>query len=213
MIKKVIFISILCLSGAVFTASEKAGEVKPLPKGDPIRGEKLVGSCAACHGADGNSLVGMWPTLAGQRELYLFDQLHHIQEGERIIESMMGLLDGYNDDDLRDMAAYYASQKIKVGQASDENVLLGQTIYRAGNAASGLPACTGCHGPQGKGVNSAGYPALGGQKAEYVVTSLVAYKNKTRGNGEEEGLVMQNVASMLTIEEIQAVANYVSGLY
>ena len=71
----------------------------------------------------------------------------------------------------------------------------------------------GCHGPQGKGVNSAGYPALGGQKAEYVVTSLVAYKNKTRGNGEEEGLVMQNVASMLTIEEIQAVANYVSGLY
>ena len=133
--------------------------------------------------------------------------------GERVIESMMGLLDGYNDDDLRDMAAYYASQKIKVGQASDENVLLGQTIYRAGNAASGLPACTGCHGPQGKGVNSAGYPALGGQKAEYVVTSLVAYKNKTRGNGEEEGLVMQNVASMLTIEEIQAVANYVSGLY
>jgi cytochrome c553 len=73
--------------------------------------EKLVGSCAACHGADGNSLVGMWPTLAGQRERYLFDQLHHIQEGERVIESMMGLLDGYNDDDLRDMAAYYASQK------------------------------------------------------------------------------------------------------
>ena len=68
MIKKVIFISILCLSGAVFTASEKAGEVKPLPKGDPIRGEKLVGTCAACHGADGNSLVGMWPTIAGQRE-------------------------------------------------------------------------------------------------------------------------------------------------
>ena len=82
MIKKVIFISILCLSGAAFAASEKAGEVKPLPKGDPIRGEKLVGSCAACHGADGNSLVGMWPTLAGQRELYLFDQLHHIQEAK-----------------------------------------------------------------------------------------------------------------------------------
>ena len=150
MIKKVIFISILCLSGAVFTASEKAGEVKPLPKGDPIRGEKLVGSCAACHGTDGNSLVGMWPTLAGQRELYLFDQLHHIQEGERVIESMVGLLDGYNDDDLRDMAAYYASQKIKVGQASEENVLLGQKIYRAGNSASGLPACTGCHVPKEK---------------------------------------------------------------
>ena len=112
----------------LFSPHLKKLEVKPLPKGDPIRGEKLVGSCAACHGADGNSLVGMWPTLAGQRELYLFDQLHHIQEGERVIESMMGLLDDYNDDDLRDMAAYYASQKIKVGQASDENVLLGQTI-------------------------------------------------------------------------------------
>ena len=66
MIRKVIFISILCLSGGAFAASEKAGEVKPFPKGDPIRGEKLVGSCAACHGADGNSLVGMWPTLAGK---------------------------------------------------------------------------------------------------------------------------------------------------
>ena len=86
MIKKVIFITIFSLSGAIFAASEKAGEVKPLPKGDPLRGEKLVGSCAACHGADGNSLVGMWPTLAGQRETYLYDQLHHVQEGGRVIE-------------------------------------------------------------------------------------------------------------------------------
>ena len=213
MIKKLLLLSFLVSSFSVFAATGEMSEAKPMKRGDAEKGSKLVGTCVACHGVDGNSVVGQWPTLAGQRESYLFEQLEHIRDEERVIAVMKGLLNNYSDDDLRDMAAFYANQKTKVGQADETNLELGQQIYRAGNLASGVPACTGCHGPAGKGLESAQYPMLGGQKAEYVVTSLVAYKNKTRGNGEEEGLVMQNVASMLTIEEIQAVANYVSGLY
>jgi cytochrome c553 len=168
--------------------------------------------CAGCHGVDGNSVVGQWPTLAGQRESYLFDQLEHIKDGERVIASMMGLLDAYDYDDLRDMAAYYAAQKVKVGQADKSNIALGEKIYRAGNLDSGVPACTGCHGAKGKGIESAGYPMLSGQKAEYVVTSLVAYQNGQRGY-DSKGKSMQGIAAKLTLEEIQAVANYVSGLY
>ena len=202
---------IILVSGSVYAASEKA-EIKAVKRGDPQSGSELVATCAGCHGADGNSVVGQWPTLAGQRESYTLAQLIHVQKGERMIESMMGLLDNYSEDQLRDIAAFYAAQEVKVGQADSINFELGQRIYRAGNLSNGVPACTGCHGPQGKGVESAGYPMLSGQKAEYVVTSLVAYKNGERvhsGNAK----IMQGIAARLTTEEIRAVANYVSGLY
>ena len=202
---------IILVSGSVYAASEKA-EIKAVKRGDPQAGSELVTTCAGCHGADGNSIVGQWPTLAGQRESYTLAQLIHVQKGERMIESMMGLLDNYSEDQLRDIAAFYAAQEVKVGQADSINFELGQRIYRAGNLSNGVPACTGCHGPQGKGVESAGYPMLSGQKAEYVVTSLVAYKNGERVHSSN-AKIMQGIAARLTTEEIRAVANYVSGLY
>jgi len=202
---------IILVSGSVYAASEKA-EIKAVKRGDPQAGSELVATCAGCHGADGNSIVGQWPTLAGQRESYTLAQLIHVQKGERMIESMMGLLDNYSEDQLRDIAAFYAAQEVKVGQADSINFELGQRIYRAGNLSNGVPACTGCHGPQGKGVESAGYPMLSGQKAEYVVTSLVAYKNGERVHSSN-AKIMQGIAARLTTEEIRAVANYVSGLY
>ena len=202
---------IVLVSGSVYAAGEKA-EIKEVKRGDPKAGSELVVTCAGCHGADGNSVVGQWPTLAGQRESYTLDQLIHVQKGERMIESMMGLLDNYSEDQLRDIAAFYAAQEVKVGQADSINFELGQRIYRAGNLSNGVPACTGCHGPQGKGVESAGYPMLSGQKAEYVVTSLVAYKNGERVHSSN-AKIMQGIAARLTTEEIRAVANYVSGLY
>ena len=202
---------IILVSGSVYAASDKA-EIKAVKRGDPQAGSELVATCAGCHGADGNSVVGQWPTLAGQRESYTLAQLIHVQKGERMIESMMGLLDNYSEDQLRDIAAFYAAQEVKVGQADSINFELGQRIYRAGNLSNGVPACTGCHGPQGKGVESAGYPMLSGQKAEYVVTSLVAYKNGERVHSSN-AKIMQGIASRLTTEEIRAVANYVSGLY
>ena len=202
---------IILVSGSVYAASDKA-EIKAVKRGDPQAGSELVATCAGCHGADGNSVVGQWPTLAGQRESYTLAQLIHVQKGERMIESMMGLLDNYSEYQLRDIAAFYAVQEVKVGQADSINFELGQRIYRAGNLSNGVPACTGCHGPQGKGVESAGYPMLSGQKAEYVVTSLVAYKNGERVHSSN-AKIMQGIAARLTTEEIRAVANYVSGLY
>ena len=202
---------IILVSGSVYAASDKA-EIKAVKRGDPQAGSELVATCAGCHGADGNSVVGQWPTLAGQRESYTLAQLIHVQKGERMIESMMGLLDNYSEDQLRDIAAFYAAQEVKVGQADSINFELGQRIYRAGNLSNGVPACTGCHGPQGKGGESAGYPMLSGQKAEYVVTSLVAYKNGERVHSSN-AKIMQGIAARLTTEEIRAVANYVSGLY
>ena len=213
MIKKILFLSLLISSLAIqAAASGENSEAKPLPKGNAANGAKLVGTCVACHGADGNSVVGQWPTLAGQRESYLFEQLEHIRDEERIIAVMKGLLNDYSDDELRDMAAFYAEQTTKVSLADDTNLALGQKIYRAGNLESGVPACTGCHGPAGKGLESAQYPMLGGQKAEYVVTSLIAYQTGERAI-DEHGKIMQGIASRLTVEEIRAVANYVSGLY
>ena len=215
MIKKLIFSAFILLLAPLFHSASDSGSsavAKAPLRGDPISGEGKVMVCAGCHGVDGNSLVGQWPTLAGQRESYLYDQLVHVKDGERVIASMMGLLDAYNYDDLRDMAAYYAAQQVKVGQADESNLALGAQIYRAGNLDSGVPACTGCHGAKGKGIESAGYPMLSGQKAEYVVTSLIAYQNGNRGY-DSKGKSMQGIAAKLTLEEIQAVANYVSGLY
>ena len=202
---------IILVSGSIYAASDKA-EIKAVKRGDPQAGSELVATCAGWHGADGNSVVGQGPTLAGQRESYTLAQLIHVQKGERMIESMMGLLDNYSEDQLRDIAAFYAAQEVKVGQADSINFELGQRIYRAGNLSNGVPACTGCHGPQGKGVESAGYPMLSGQKAEYVITSLVAYKNGERVHSSN-AKIMQGIAARLTTEEIRAVANYVSGLY
>ena len=212
MIKKLLLLSLLVSSLSIFSAAGEMAEAKPMKKGDAEKGSKLVGTCVACHGVDGNSVVGQWPTLAGQRESYLFEQLEHIRDEERVIAVMKGLLNDYSDDDLRDVSAFYASQKTKVSQADEANLALGQQIYRAGNLKSGVPACTGCHGPAGKGLESAQYPMLGGQKAEYVVTSLVAYQTGERAI-DEHGKIMQGIATRLTIEEIRAVANYVSGLY
>ena len=213
MVKKLLFLSLFISSISIFTAAAgEIAEAKPMKKGDAEKGSKLVGTCVACHGADGNSVVGQWPTLAGQRESYLFEQLEHIRSEERVIAVMKGLLNDYSDDDLRDVSAFYSSQKTKVSQADEANLALGKQIYRAGKLDSGVPACTGCHGPTGKGLESAQYPMLGGQKAEYVVTSLIAYQTGERAI-DEHGKIMQGIALRLTTEEIRAVANYVSGLY
>jgi len=213
MIKKLLFLSLFISSLSIFTAAAgEIAEAKSMKKGDAEKGSKLVGTCVACHGADGNSVVGQWPTLAGQRESYLFEQLEHIRSEERVIAVMKGLLNDYSDDDLRDVSAFYSSQKTKVSQADEANLALGKQIYRAGKLDSGVPACTGCHGPTGKGLESAQYPMLGGQKAEYVVTSLIAYQTGERAI-DEHGKIMQGIALRLTTEEIRAVANYVSGLY
>ena len=180
-----------------------------------------MAACASCHGNDGNSVVPVWPKLAGIGEKYIFQQLLLIKNKERVIVEMTGLLDASTEQDLWDMAAYYNKQgrslsgaeEIKLVNVSDpsEALAMGERVYRAGNLKSGVAACTGCHAPSGSGNGPAGYPALGGQHADYIEKQLLAYRRGERRSGAN-AQIMQGVAQYLSDDEIKAVANYIAGL-
>ena len=190
-------------------------------KGDVESGAAKVAACASCHGNDGNSMVPVWPKLAGIGEKYIFQQLLLIKSKERVIVEMTGLLDASTEQDLWDMAAYYNKQgrslsgaeEIKLVNVSDpsEALAMGERVYRAGNLKSGVAACTGCHAPSGAGNGPAGYPALGGQHADYIEKQLLAYRRGERRSGAN-AQIMQGVAQYLSDDEIKAVANYIAGL-
>jgi len=176
--------------------------------GDAEAGQSKVAVCAGCHGSDGNSAVPNFPKLAGIGEKYLFNQLKDIKAQKRVIVEMTGLLDGSSEQDLADMAAYFASKKRQGGQADPALVEAGEEIYRAGDASKGLAACTACHGPAGKGLESAGFPALAGQHAAYIESSLVKF-----AKGERDNVMMMGVASKMSEADMKAVASYIQGLY
>ena len=175
-------------------------------------GKEKAETCVACHGEDGNSVVGLWPSLAGQNTNYLKKQLSLIQSGERPILEMKGQLDGYDDQDLEDMAAYYASKKNKIGEASADLVEQGFKLYYAGSLEKGIPACTACHSPRGRGNSPAGYPLLSGQKTEYISKTLKDYRVGDRQDSEQSE-IMVSIAYKLDDKEIEALASFINGLY
>jgi len=188
--------------------------VHALAQGDAAAGQAKSAICAACHGADGNSAVPNWPKLAGQHEQYLNRQATLIKSGARPVPEMMGITPGLNDQDILDLSAYFAAQERSAGVADDSMVLLGERIYRAGNADSGVPACMACHGPAGEGNPVAGYPALAGQHALYTANMLTRFRaGENWGERDASSRVMNGSAAELTDEEIQAVASYIQGLY
>jgi cytochrome c553 len=155
--------------------------------------------------------MGAYPKLSGLGEKYIHKQLVAIQSGDRSVPEMTGILTGKSDQDLQDLAAYFDSQKMAVGQADPDLVDAGQALFRGGNLASGVPACAGCHNPQGLGNEPGGFPRLSGQNADYVAKQLKAYRDGTRAT-DSNAAIMMDVASKLTDAEIKAVASYVSGL-
>jgi len=182
--------------------------------GDPAAGKQAASTCAACHGIDGNSSMAQWPKLAGQHERYLARQTRLVRDGKRNVPQMVGMVAGLSDETIQNIAAYYADQTIQPGVADPELAPLGKRIYQTGNAASGTPACMGCHGPAGSGNPMAQYPALAGQHAQYTVARLQYYR--------DQGLVFEDdpysaqmavVADDLTDREIEAVASYIQGLH
>ncbi|OZB13231.1 MAG: cytochrome c4 [Marinobacter sp. 34-60-7] len=180
--------------------------------GDPEAGEQNAAVCTACHGQGGaKPVMGVYPKISGLGEKYLYQQLTLIQSGERQIAEMTGILDNMSDQDLQDLAAYFDSQEMVVSQADPELIDRGAALYRGGNLASGVPSCAGCHSPRGTGNEPAGYPMIGGQSAEYVAKQLKAYRAGERASGNNAS-IMIDVASKLTDDEIEALANYVSGL-
>lgn len=178
--------------------------------GDAAAGQGKTAICAACHGADGNSAVGNFPKLAGQNEKYLLKQLVEIKEGTRPVVEMTGMLNAMSEQDLADIAAYFASQNVQIGAAKADLVEAGEKIYRGGIQSKGVAACTACHGPQGNGIASAGYPQVGGQHAQYTETQLKNFRVEARDN--DPGRMMRDIAAKLSDKEIQAVSSYIQGL-
>ncbi len=187
-----------------------------LAAGNPDAGKTQAVPCGACHGQDGASPIDpTYPVLAGQNEKYLLRQLQMIQSGERSAPLMAGQLNGKNDQDLADIAAYYASLPAKVSQAQadDETLARAEAIYRGGILDKGVAACTACHSPSGGGNAPAGFPHVGGQPSAYTVKQLTAYREGQRKTDESYGGMMRGVASRLTDGEIAALADYLQGLY
>lgn len=179
--------------------------------GDAAAGKEKSATCAGCHGADGNSVNPVWPSLAGQHAGYLEKQLKNFQAGQRTDPTMAPMAAALSEQDIQDVSAYYAAQKNNGGTAAPEAVTLGEQIYRGGNMKTGVAACTACHGPTGAGVPQSGFPALSGQNAAYTAKTLKDFRSQTRAN--DVNAMMQDIASNMSDAEIEAVAQYVQGLH
>ncbi len=217
---------LLVALGAVVVAQAASAD------GDPEAGADKVAMCSACHGADGNSPAPSFPKLAGQGENYLLKQLLDIRMWDRAsgdakattgrqVPQMTGMLQGLSDQDLADIAAYYAEQNMQLTGAEEmqvqvnsgemvDGLKLGEQIYRGGNMETGVPACTGCHSPAGQGNAPAGFARLGGQYPEYIAAQLRAFRAGERTN--DENMMMRLAAKHMSDAEIDAVANYIGGL-
>ena len=188
-----------------------------LKTGDASNGSSLVATCAACHGNDGNSINTDWPSLAGQNQKYLYDQLVYFVNGERenaLMTAVIPYLKTLSSDELFDIAAFYAENSASVGQAdSDVDLLaLGESLYRAGDLSRGIPACTACHSLYGEGNIQAGFPKISGQQKGYLISTLKEYRSQSRNAGNY-ALVMQAASANLKDDDIEALANYMHGLY
>lgn len=188
---------------------------KTAPKADAARGKPVATAmCAACHAADGNSTISANPKLAGQHADYLAKQLRDFKsstDSARKNAVMSGMSAALTEEQVSDIAAYFAAQKQSNSSAKGDkaSVELGQKLYRSGDLAKGLPACAACHGPSGSGM-PAQYPRIAGQFAEYTEAQLKAFRAGERVNDPNK--MMRMVAIKMTDAEIKAVSDYIAGL-
>ena len=197
---------------SVVIAAGLSGSLAAYAAGDVEAGKAASATCAACHGSDGNSAVASFPKLAGQGEKYLIKQINDIKSGKRPVIEMTGLLDALSEQDIANIAAYFAAQVSSPGQAKKDLVAKGEALYRQGNVATKMAACTACHGPAGEGVELAAFPALAGQHADYIAAQLKKFRSGERSN-DGDTRMMRSVAARMNDKEIEAVASYISGLY
>lgn len=180
-------------------------------KGDAAAGQAKATTCAACHGATGISMAPIWPNLAGQGQRYLIKQITEIKDGVRSVPEMMPFVSGLTPQDIEDLAAFYASQNAPQGSTEEKYIAVGEALYRGGDAKKGIPACSGCHSPTGKGNYLAGFPLLAGQNADYLAKQLRDLREGVRAN-DGEGKIMRSIAEKMSNKEIDAVSHYISGL-
>ncbi len=179
--------------------------------GSASAGQGKAAVCSACHGMDGNSVMPLWPSLAGQHEQFISKQLMDFKSGARKDDTMTAMAAPLSDQDVADLAAWYASQKATIGSANAEKAAPGEQLYRAGDAGKGLAACMACHGPNGAGNPAAKFPALGGQHAAYTAKTLKDFRDGKRSN--DPANMMRDVAAKMSDAQIEAVAEYIAGLH
>ena len=184
---------------------------EPLVDGDVEAGQTKSGQCAACHGPQGNMQSGQFPKLAGQGAPYIYEQLKLFKSGERQNAVMAGQVAGMNDQDMKNLAAYFADQQTRPGAADVKVAPAGAAIYHGGDPENDIPSCAGCHGPSGLGNAAAKFPRLSGQSPQYVAAQLKAYRDGKR-SGYRNATIMNGVAEDLSDDDIQALASYVAGL-
>ena len=198
----------VALFGCVTATAVFANEAKPPFKADIAKGGQLATACQACHTADGSRGSPANPILQGQHPEYLVKQLIEFKSGKRKNAVMAGMAAGLSEDDMKHIAAFYASKKAKEGFAkSKDTISLGEQIWRGGIAAKQVPACAGCHSPNGAGI-PAQYPRIAGQHADYTAAQLTAFSLGQRGNNAQ----MMTIAAKMNDREMKAVADYAAGL-
>ncbi|WP_182026424.1 c-type cytochrome [Vibrio rotiferianus] len=175
-------------------------------------------TCVACHGADGNSAIAMYPKLAGQHVKYLEKQLKDLKLGMtsggkqgRYDPVMSGMAMPLTDTDIADLSAYYASLPISEQSTPEDVVAKGKTLYTAGDAERGLTACIACHGPRGNGTELSGFPKISGQHADYIKAQLIKFRDGNREN--DMNAMMRDIAKKMTDEDIETLSKYVGGLH
>jgi cytochrome c553 len=196
-------------AASVPAAAPVVAAVAKAAKPDLAKGEAtFTAVCAACHGADGNSPTPAYPKLAQQHPEYLVKQLQEFKSGKRVNPLMVGFATMLSVEDMKNVGYWVAAKKAVAGVSSDKTLVqMGERIYRGGIAERQIPACAGCHSPNGAGI-PAQYPRLSGQHADYVAAQLTAFRDGVRQNS----LQMTQVAAKLNDREIKAVADYVAGL-
>lgn len=202
--------SLAPLSVPLFALWGLCASAAALGAGSAEEGQSKSTACSACHGPDGNSVNPEWPNLAGQHEQYIRKQLQAFKGGARKNPLMTPMAMGLSDDDMEDLAAYFASKKPAGLEADPGKLPLGQRIFRSGDPKSGVPACGSCHGPDGAGNPAAAYPLIRAQSGTYIAAQLRAYRAGTRQTDQNK--MMREVASTMSDEQIDAVASYVQGL-
>lgn len=179
--------------------------------GNAEAGKDKAAVCIACHMTDGNSVNPPWPKLAGQHAEYLKNQLVYFKSKARVEPLMEPMVASLSEEDMADLAAFFSTQARTPGQADPAQVELGERLYRAGNAKTGVAACSGCHGPAGNGNPGADFPSLHGQHAAYMEKALKDFRSGTRTTDPNK--MMRDIAAKLTDAEITAVTQYIQGLY
>ncbi len=176
--------------------------------GDAAAGKTKAAACAACHMADGNSMIPTFPKIAGQHVPYVVKQLTAFKAGTRKDATMFGMTAALSEQDMADIAAYFATQSTSVGTADAAKAAIGKKIYQGGNKETGLAACMACHGPAGKGNAGAKFPSITGQHTAYTIKQLKDFRSGARSD-----LMMNDIATKMSDAEIDSVAEFIQGLH